>query len=1272
MSIPVQILILEDCSDDVERILCELRREGFVPDWRQISTEAEYVAALQRADQTDAEIDVILSDYEMAQFNVSRALELLQAKRGDIPLIVVAEEVGEENAVACMRLGAADYVLKHQLSRLGAAVNHALQERCLCDEKRRAEKAQRGSEKQYRAIIESSLQGITILQDNRLVFANHAIADILGYTVEELLDLEPEELIDLVHPQDRDLVAGRFRDRLAKKSTPSRYEFRVLDKRGIEHLVDLVSGLVEYDGRPAVQAAVLDITEHKRAEEALASERTVLRTLIDLIPEVVYTKDLEARKTLSNHVDLQYLGAQTEADVLGKTDFDFYPKDMATKFYADDQFVMQTGQSVLNREEVVFRRGNEKRWLLTSKVPLRSESNQIVGLVGIGWDITERKQAEEAQQRYIGRLRALRAIDAVILSGQSARDISQTALCQLQSLIPYDRASITLFDFETDRATILAAQGIGERELGPDAVIPLSKIGGLEELRRAEIVTVADTRRASVLDPLNERLLDLGILASVAVPFMVEGQLIGALNLGAIAASAFTDEHLEIAQESVGQLAIGIQQARLRDQIQRHTKDLERQVATRTAELARQSVQLQVAAEVARDAATAASLDVLLTRAVDLIWERFGFYHAGIFLVDEAGSEKSRYAMLRAATGKAGKKMLERGHKLKVGETGIVGYVTSTGKPRIALDVGADAVHFDNPLLPKTRSEAALPLRVGERVIGVLDVQSAMGEAFDETDVRILQVLADQLAVAIERTRLFEQTRETLEERLRAVISKTPVILFALDREGVFYLSEGQGLAALGLESGELVGRSIFEVFGSTSASAEGVRRALAGEANAAAIEGNGVVFDAWYMPVRESGDEITGVIGVATDVTERECMQEQMHQQERLAVVGQLAGGIAHDFNNFLMTIMLYAHLIIRNGNVPSEVQPFVETIVEEAKRAADLVRQILDFSRRSVIETRPVDLRSFVEDVVDIMRKTLPENIRLITEVGRDDYVVDADPTRIQQAIMNLALNSRDAMPEGGELRISLSEISVPSTGPGLPDSLQLVTGKWVCLSIADTGTGMSEEVYAHLFEPFFTTKGSQGNGLGLAQVYGIVKQHGGDVRVETELGHGTVFQIYLPAYAATERQDLLEEESTVIPEGRGETILFVEDEEKVQDAGRWALQSLGYQVLTASNGKEGLEVFQRTDNVDLVLTDMIMPEMGGREMVQRLKQISPDVKALIITGYTVQEDMQALKESGFADVVYKPFDVSVLGQAIRRIIDAEPGNGHGAKKKQELKSL
>lgn len=897
----------------------------------------------------------------------------------------------------------------------------------------------------------------------------------------------------------------------------------------------------------------------------------------------------------------------------------------------------------------------------------QDKTTGYVRVIGIVEDITQRKQAEIALHRYIERLRTVHAIDGAILAGGAPAHITEVSLRFVRHLVPYHVAGVITYDFDVQQATLLALETDEEIALEAGASFPLGAALDVENLHPGTVHVVADVLDSALPPRLAEGLENLGARSYLEVPLMAQGKLIGAFVLGIKAPGGFTPEQIDIAREVGNQLAVGIQQAHLREQIQQHTVELEQQVAARTADLTRRQVQLQVAAEVARDASAGRDLQGLMERAVDLVRERFGFYHAGIFLIDE----RREYAVLKAATSREGREMLAAGHKLKVGAEGIVGYVTGTGQPRIALDTGVDAVYFSNPFLPRTRSEMALPLRIGEHIIGALDVQSTEENAFDDDDSGIVQVLADQLAVAIERTRLFEQTQATLEARLQMIISNLPVILFAVNREGVFTLSEGKGLAVLGLESGEIVGRTVTEVFPDHVDIQNHMRRALDGEALTATVKLGDRVFESWYGPVRDRAGEVTGVTGVRIDVTERATLEAQIHRQERLAAVGQLAGGIAHDFNNFLGTITMYAGLIQRVNRLPAKVEPFTQVIIDESHRASRLVRQILDFSRRSAMEVEPVDLSAFIHETVDILQKTFPENVEFVVEVIPGEYVVNADPTRVQQVLMNLALNARDAMPEGGELRVSLSKVHAVHT-----DSLAekrfgsdaaspaIIDGEWIRLSVSDTGTGMTEEVRAHLFEPFFTTKGLKGTGLGLAQVYGIVKQHGGEIDVETEVGRGTTFHIDLPMYQEDgEREEHVATASFFTPEGHGETILLVEDEENVRGAGLSALESLGYRVLAAANGHAALSLYAAANEgkeIDLVITDLVMPGMGGRALLRRLREINPAVKAVALTGYVLREEVVALREEDFVDVAYKPLDIHTLASMVNRTLYSEPVPG------------
>jgi PAS domain S-box-containing protein len=405
---------------------------------------------------------------------------------------------------------------------------------------------------------------------------------------------------------------------------------------------------------------------------------------------------------------------------------------------------------------------------------------------------------------------------------------------------------------------------------------------------------------------------------------------------------------------------------------------------------------------------------------------------------------------------------------------------------------------------------------------------------------------------------------------------------------------------------------------------------------------------------VRDDDGRVLYYEGTVEDVTQRKKMEERLRRQERLAVVGQMAGGIAHDFRNFLTGIILYAQIPLRNPDLPSDLRKTLETIVSEARRAGDLVQQILDFSRRSIMETERIDLVELTHEAADILHKIVPENIGVTLKLPPEPCIVEADPSRVQQVLMNLALNARDAMPGGGELRIVLGRKEIK---PGLEPLVDMSPGECVTLSISDTGTGMTEDVQKHLFEPFFTTKEpGKGTGLGLAQVYGIVKQHQGHINVETEVSEGTTFTVYLPAQK--EEGAVSTDRSAELPLGHGEMILLVEDEEKIRVAAREILESLGYRVIAAAHGREALERVEHVP-IDLLVTDWVMPEMGGRELIRTLKEKRENLRTVVITGYAADTDFPDLT----VDLVHKPIDLQTLARTVRQTLDGDADNSIAA---------
>jgi PAS domain S-box-containing protein len=386
-------------------------------------------------------------------------------------------------------------------------------------------------------------------------------------------------------------------------------------------------------------------------------------------------------------------------------------------------------------------------------------------------------------------------------------------------------------------------------------------------------------------------------------------------------------------------------------------------------------------------------------------------------------------------------------------------------------------------------------------------------------------------------------------------------------------------------------------------------------------------------------------------EAREREMLEAQLNQLRRLESVGQLAGGIAHDFNNILGVIINYAQFAEEDLPPGSAALDDVREIRRAADRAAALTRQLLIFSRREVVRPQLLDLNVVVSGLDELLRRALGEHIDFQTHFSADPVTVEADPGQIEQLLVNLAMNARDAMPSGGKLIIETSTVDLDG------DMLrpELSPGRYARLSVSDTGSGMTPEVVGHAFDPFFTTKPSgEGTGLGLATVYGIVTEAGGDVRLYSEPGMGTTVKVELPAVAGAPVPS--ERAQVERPAGRGETVLVVEDEESVRRLVERVLESAGYNIMVADRGAAALAILDGHPDVDLLLTDVVMPEMLGPELVAEATRRRPDLKTLYMSGYIHQViagvDADATDEFAFIE---KPFTGETLRQAVRSALDA-----------------
>jgi len=404
-----------------------------------------------------------------------------------------------------------------------------------------------------------------------------------------------------------------------------------------------------------------------------------------------------------------------------------------------------------------------------------------------------------------------------------------------------------------------------------------------------------------------------------------------------------------------------------------------------------------------------------------------------------------------------------------------------------------------------------------------------------------------------------------------------------------------------------------------------------------------------------DAAGQLARLVGVAWDTTERQRLEAQFRQAQKMEAIGQLVGGVAHDFNNILAAVLLHLDALQTEPGLAKETRADLKELAAEAKRGATLTRQLLMYSRRSVLQVKSVDLNELIENLLKMLRRLLGEHIdlRFHGKIGLPR--IDADPGMIEQVVVNLAVNGRDAMPEGGALTLSTSAGAFDEAQARLhPDRR---AGRFVCLSVADAGYGMDEATLKRIFEPFFTTKDvGKGTGLGLPTVQGIAAQHKGWVEVESQPGKGSTFRVFLPQSTLTPTKSAATENQ---PPPRGdETILLVEDESSLRRTASACLQSLGYRVLEAANGLEAMSLWsQHQREIDLLLTDLVMPEgLSGLQLAQRLRRAQPGLKIIIASGYSAELTEKGLPPTDHFSFLPKPFDAAMLGKAVRACLDRQ----------------
>jgi PAS domain S-box-containing protein len=889
-----------------------------------------------------------------------------------------------------------------------------------------------------------------------------------------------------------------------------------------------------------------DVTERKRAEDALIEERHLLHTLMDNLPDNIYFKDRESRFTQINLALAKELKLSHPAQAVGKTDFDILPGEQSKEFYRDEQEIIRTGHPLVDKEEKLIWPGGNTTWLSTTKMPLRDPNGNIIGTFGVSRDVSERKRAEEEL-------------------------LFKTALLEAES--------------ETTIDGILVVDRLGQVLLANKNFARMWNIPD-ETIRAKEDKKVIEKGLGQLKDP--EAFLER--VNHLYVHEMEKSQDEVVFKDGRV-----LERYSSPLQDSTGKLYGRIWY--FRDITKRKQAE---------AELQASETRYRRLFETAQDG-------ILILDA-----ESGEIKDVNPFLTDLMGFTQSELLGMKPwDIGPLRHVFLS---EISFEELQTKGYIRYEDLPLETRDGRKIAVEFvSNVYLADHQRVIQCNIRdITERKRAEAEhvrLVTAIEQSAEAVVITNIQGEIEYVNPAF--THITGYSREE-------VLGQNPRILKSGKHDVEFYRRLWATILSGQIWHGELINRR---------------------------KDGKLYTEEMIVTPVRDAGSNVTHFTATKQDVTERKTLEAQLHQASKMEAVGRLAGGVAHDFNNLLTVINGYSELLQERLASDAKSSTFVNEIYDAGQRAASLTRQLLAFSRRQVLAPQVLSLNAVVSNLEKMLKRLIGEDIKLNTLLDPSLHHAKADPGQIEQVIMNLAVNARDAMPTGGLLTIETRNVELDE---GYASSHPSVTpGPHVMLAVGDTGVGMTRETMARIFEPFFTTKEiGKGTGLGLATVYGIVKQSGGSIWVYSEPDQGTVFKVYFPVISESPAAE--QAEAGTDSSSGSETILVVEDEEAVRSLVRIALVSGGYQVLETPDAEGALVTCaHHAGPIHLLLTDVVMPQMSGPVVASKVAALRPGIRVLYMSGYTDDAVVRHGVLTQEMPFIQKPFSPAALRKKIREVL-------------------
>jgi len=1107
--------------------------------------------------------------------------------------------------------------------------------------RKRAEKSSKVSGMNFLSLAEESPNMIFINYKGRVVYANLKCVEIMGYARDEFYS-ESFHFLNIIAPEYRETATKSFQKHMQGKEVPP-YEYAILTKGGKRLEVIINTKLIGYENDKAILGIVTDITERSKAEVMLQKNRSDLMVILDNLPFLAWLKDSEGRFIAVNVPFAQASGHSSPEDLIGKTDIDIWPKHLAESYRTDDNTVMLSGKKKAV-EEIISDQGVD-RWFETYKAPLFNVNGKVTGTTGFARDISERKQAEEALRQSEERQKfILESVQAGIL------------LIDAETHVIADVNPVAAHMIGSTREQLIGS--ICNKHVCPAEVgkCPITDLGQQIDNSDRLLITADGTPRS--------------ILKTV-VPVTIHGR------------KHLLESFIDITERKQAEKEHLLNETRISSLL----------------ELSRMT-----------DQADQDLTDFTLEKAIELTGSTIGY----LAFMNEDETVLSMYSWSRQAMKEC--LIESKPLVYPVETTGLWGETVRQRQPIITNDyLAPNPVKKGYPEgHVHVRRHMNIPLFDGGRIVLVAGVGNKE-EPYGDPDIKQLTLLMDGMWKIIKQKRAEEELRKseeaiyesysaqslinillsesleniTLEEFLQKALNMILSIPWiAFEAIGSISLVEDKA-DALMMKAHSNIPEMLKELcaqvpFGKClcgkAAQAQKILFAeRINERHEICYEGM-VPHGHYSVPILSGGralgvlniylkeghirnqkeeeflstvaNTLSGIIMRKKAEEEQEKLHAQLLQAQKMEAVGQLSGGIAHDFNNILTAIIGYGNLLKMQVEKDSTLSTYMKYILDSAERAANLTQDLLAFSRKQVINPKPINVNEVIKGAEKILLRLIGADVELSTHLSDKDLIVMADSVQMEHVLMNLATNARDAMPGGGNLLISsdfteIDERFINMYGYGKK-------GKYAVITVSDTGVGIDEQTKNKIFEPFFTTKEvGKGTGLGLSMVYGIVKQHNGFINVYSEPGKGTTFKLYLPLIHAK----IADTEGIELPiSKRGiETILIAEDDAMVRKFMREVLEDAGYTVIETKDGEDAIDVFiENKDRIKLLILDVIMPKKNGKEVYETLKESNPYIKAIFTSGYSADILHKKGIISEGPEVILKPVSSDKLLRKIRDLLD------------------